>query len=234
MAGGERFIHHLITPLGMNEKKSILEYGARIGSVTRAVAHDTGAWVSGFEPNPLLAEAAEQLSAAAGLAKKASVESIPLEKSDIREGSRDVALSFEALYTVEDKESPLKAMTRMLKPRGQLLITDFVRAIDQESSPDIEIWSAYEREPLHLVPVDWYTEYMKSLGLDIRVVEDMSPQYCDEIVHTLNAFRLSMDAKPVSDAFKPWVLWEVEYWAQRMAVLQSGDVALYRIHAILK
>ncbi len=234
MAGGEAFIHRLITPLGMNEKMSILEYGSRIGSVTRAVAQDTGAWVNGFEADALLAETAAELSTAAGLAKKATVAAMSLEKSDMREHSCDSALSFEALYSVEDKEGAFNTIKRLLKPRGQLLITDFARAIDQDSSPDIEIWSAYERQPVDLRHAAWYSEYLESIGFDVRIAEDMTPQYCHEIVSSLHAFQLSMNEAPVSDAFKPWVLAEVEYWAQRMAALQSGDIALYRIHAMVK
>ncbi|MDP6709604.1 MAG: methyltransferase domain-containing protein, partial [Alphaproteobacteria bacterium] len=181
-----------------------------IGSATRVVARETGAWVYGFEPDAMLVEAADRISTQAGLAKKAAVESTLFEKSDIRDASRDAVLSFEALYTVEDKEALLATIKRFLKPRGQLLITDFARAIEQESSPDIEIWSAYERQPVHLAAADWYASHLGSLGFDVRVVEDMSAAYCREIVQTLYAFSNSMTDAPVSEAFKPWILWEVE------------------------
>ena len=232
--GGVANIDKLIAPLGMNEKMSIIECGARIGAVSRRIAESTGAWVTGFEQNPVLVAEAVRLAKTAGLAKKAAIDTVDMDESDIRDNSRDVALAIDSLFIVEDKAALLHSVARMLKSGGQFLLTDFVRAIPQDTSPDIEIWAAYETDPPHVVEIKWLTGQMEALGFDIRVVEDSSKSYCQLVMTALQRFSASIAAEPVAENFKPWIMSEVEIWAQRLAALQGADVAHYRIHAILK
>ncbi len=232
--GGEAYIQRLLAPLGLNETKSVADYGSKLGAVARICTSTTGAWVNGFEPHPVLADEAVRLSTAAGLAKRAVIESTPIEKTTLRDKSCDVVLSCEALHATADKDLVLAKIRRLLKRHGQILITDFVRTTQAESSPDIEIWSAYEINQPVLDTVEDLTGRLEKLGIDVRVSEDMSAIYCQEIAMSLREFSSTMNSDPVPEDLKPWVLWEVDYWARRAEILQGGDIAIYRIHGISK
>ena len=54
---------------GLNEKMTVLDIGARLGTTARLIAKETGAWVDGIEQNDALVEEAARLSAMEGLAK---------------------------------------------------------------------------------------------------------------------------------------------------------------------
>src|SRR3546814_8628279 len=62
----------------------------------------------------------------AGLAKRAPIHYFDMDRYEFRENSTDCVISKEALFTVEDKDRLLKEIIRMIRPRGQLLLTDYV------------------------------------------------------------------------------------------------------------
>lgn len=230
--GGEEYLAEVIKPLGLNSTMSVVEYGARLGSLSRVIATETGAWVDTLEREVALAEAAQELAKAAGLAKKAVVNTVPLEDADIRRGSRDAVISLETLYLEHDKKRLLLAVRNVLKPDGQLLLTDFVRKIEETVSPDIEVWAGFENIDPMLLTVAEQRKLLEESGFEVRVAEDISKDYSLRVASALVEFMNALSVNKPTQGMKAALLQEVELWARRVSILEGGDIALYRIYAV--
>src|SRR3546814_13554091 len=96
----------------------------------------------------------------------------------ISDWSSDVCssdLAKESLFTVEDKERLLKEIIRMIRPRGQLLFTDYVLA---EKADERAVYTWAEDEPKR--PYPWtmrdYEDMLTDARLDIRIKEDITDE----------------------------------------------------------
>ncbi|MDP6475490.1 MAG: methyltransferase domain-containing protein [Alphaproteobacteria bacterium] len=117
--GGDDEVEALIRPLNLDSSMTIVDFGAALGGTTRALHKETGAWVSGFEASPLLAEAGAELSQIAGLQKKASVEPMELKKLDLRESSFNAVFSKEVIFAMDEKENIFKKFYDCLSVRPE-------------------------------------------------------------------------------------------------------------------
>src|SRR3546814_18711553 len=109
-----------------------------------------------------------ELSTMAGLAKRAPIHYFDMDRYEFRENSTDCVISKESLFTVEDKERLLKEIIRMIRPRGQLLFTDYVLA---EKADERAVYTWAEDEPKR--PYPWtkrdYEDMLTEARLDIRI-----------------------------------------------------------------
>src|SRR5262249_22603785 len=125
--GGTGFILKMVNPFALNPSMTVMDFGAGLGGGTRAVSDEFKIWVTGFEADSLLAEAAQELSTRKG-AKKAEVKAYRAPEFQAKPASYDCIFSHASLYLLEEKSKLLGLFERTLKSRGQIAITDFVRA----------------------------------------------------------------------------------------------------------
>ncbi|MBT5676336.1 MAG: methyltransferase domain-containing protein [Rhodospirillaceae bacterium] len=229
--GGDVQVQDLIKPLGLDSSMMIVDIGAGLGGTTRALHGETGAWVSGFEVSPLLSDAAMELSRIAGLTRKATVETFETENLPLRENGYNAVFSKEALFTMDNKEAVFQSIYNCLRVDGQLLITDYLATKPEATGGTIDEW--VEQEPIR--PNLWSLEQTRSfiadLGFEVRITEDITPALRGQILRGLGAFTSELDPKVKKPrGWNPAILAEVEMWANRVKVLESGDVAAFRIY----
>jgi len=229
--GGDSYIETLIRPLGLDSSMMIVDIGAGLGGSTRALHAETGAWVSGFEVSPLLSEAAMELSRIGGLTRKATIETFDTENISLRKSGFNAVFSKDALFTMENKEDIFEAMYNCLRVDGQLLITDYLATSPKASGEAIEQWVAQEPIRPNLWSLEQTRGFISDLGFEVRITEDITPTVRRQILAGLGAFTSKMDPKVRTPrGWGPAVLAEVEMWANRIKVLESGDVAVFRIY----
>lgn len=229
--GGERFARNEIKVLALNETMSVVEHGPQLGLFARTIARDTGAWVDGFEPDPILASEAALLSQRQGLAKKAAIRHGTILDGDLRGGMRDAVIAVEALHRSKERARQLEAISSMLKPGGQLLIIDFLRKIEAPTSPAIDLWARYEPEAPDVPRAETLQKALRKLGFTVRMTFELSDEYARHITFRLQTLARRLVKQPGEPAARTELLREVRYWGQRLAVLQSGDVGLFRVLA---
>ena len=230
-------IMRMIQPLGLNEKHTVVEIGAGLGGLARLVAKETKAYVFGFEADQDLVREGNDLSAKAGLTKKAQLKCMPPGEFEARPKSVDAIVAKESLLSVPNKSEVFAAMRKALKAGGQLTITDFMLATDSVS-PAVEQW--LDSEPVRpdlKTAADTRAE-LESLGLEVRVLEDISDEFSasTRAAFATMAHQLRLDAAEhgeVNEDRQNWVLSEGGLWLRRLAALASGEVRLYRIYARL-
>ncbi|ACI99544.1 SAM-dependent methyltransferase [Rhodospirillum centenum] len=228
--GGLEHISTLIKPLGLNPAMSVLDIGAGLGGSTRTMAQQCGAWVTGLEHDPVLAEKAKQLSQKAGLAKQAPVEFFDPENF-VWTKRVDAIFSKETFFTIQNKDALIDTMELALKPRGQFLFTDYVQDRVTPRGRDYEAWMKHEPVEPHPWTVDQYVGAMQQRNLDIRITEDISDMHRGLVLTAIQDLVRHLETVSMDHDTKLAVVDEVEMWARRLAAL-AGGLRCYRFYAM--
>lgn len=220
----------LVKPVGLDESMSVLEVGSGLGGSARLIAQEFGSWVTALEPNPALADAAAALSEMHGMARKAAVSVCDIENLEIKRAGYDCILARQALFGVENKLGALSAMASGLKAKGQLIVTDFVRGDNPGRA--FEMWRNAEANKAELWGAEDYAETLKDLGLDLRVSADVTEDYRSALIEGWSAYMADVGKQTLDAAQAQIVKEEAEHWGLRKAALDSGELKLYRFHAL--
>lgn len=227
--GGAEHISYLVKPMGLNPAMSALDLSAGLGGATRVMAQESGCWVTGLEASPLLAKEGMERSHMAGLDKRAPVETYDPERFS-HSKRVDAILYKEALFTVRDKDQLFDGMEAALKPRGHLLLTDYILG-PKPNRGVVAGWA--DKEPLE--PNLWSLEQMQNAfaqrNLDLRIHEDITDTHRHLILAALQEFTHVLEQYALAQETKLAVMDEIELWARRVAALDNG-LRCYRFYAL--
>lgn len=227
--GGEYLNKMMVAPLGLQADHSVLDLAAGLGNFARLLAHKFNLYVTGMEADPQLAAAGMALSTHQGKAKHASVAPYDLV-SFTAEKHYDVVIARELFFRVPDKKAFFTQLAKSLKPKGQVVFTDYVvEPTDRNQTPILE-WLGFEAGAAPLA-MEELKEALKAAGLDVRVMDDQTPFIHQEIVHALAKFAQFLRSHQPDEATRVLVKGEIELWARREAAIANG-LKLVRCHAI--
>jgi SAM-dependent methyltransferase len=231
--GGAEETLTLAKPLGLNESHSVLNLGAGLGGATRALAAASGAWITGYEPDPDLAEAAQALSEKHKLEKKAEIRHLDLADPQIRKGYYHHALALEALWRIPDKAPVVAALVGGVKPQGQVVLTDLALGAPSPSAERaFHAWAQLEGVSPCLTGEKALTGLLAKAGLDIRICEDITPRHISQTVSAWAAFVEELKRDRPTRPFALQVVAEAERCMRRIDLLRTGRMRLLRWHAI--
>jgi len=230
--GGAAAILTLVKPFALDPSMTVMDFGAGLGGGTRAVSEEFGVWVNGFEPDPIMAAGGQELSVKKG-AKKADIKPCTPQDFQPKAATYDCIYSSEALYTVPEKEKLLGTFERALKARGQIALTDFVRAPGTKADdPRLADFTTRGGEAGHFWLGDEYLAKMKALKFDVRVDEDLTAGYRTSVIEAWVNFTQDSSASGPARAYPDELVAEVTLWTKRLAALDSGALQLRRYYAI--
>ena len=232
--GGAEYILTMVKFFGLDPSKSVLDLGAGLGGASRLMSEKFGVWVSGLEASEELAEAGMALSVKAGMGKKAAISHFDPEEFEQKPKSIDCVFSKEFFFTIPDKTAFLHTVESIMKSRGQLLFTDYVVAASAERSDAFDKWSEFEQIKPHVWSVQDYKEALQTLHLDIRVAEDITDQYHATVTQAWASYIKELQSRGVVPENAEVLVDEVELWARRVQAIESGNLQVYRIHALKK
>ena len=224
-------IDNMLKPLGLNEKMSVLELGAGLGGGARLMAKNYGAWVNALERDPGLAAAGNALSTKHGLARKAPVTLTDYMNLSVREKTIDAVLARAALSTVEDKEALISKLVGLFKPGGQLLIADMALGDGADANdPELVSWQVDEPTPCHLWDAARIRATVERKGIEVRIMEDTTAGFRHQALSGFADSAALLADKSIDPTLKGWILWETEMWARRLALMEKGLLAVYRLY----
>lgn len=230
--GDASYVLGLVKPFALNPAMSVLDVSAGLGGTARAIAEAFDTYITGLERDPELARLGMQMSTTAGLQKRAPVSPIDPETFELRAGAFDCILGRGATYMVQDKERFLRVLGLGIKPRGQLLLADFVVDPALQDRPEFATWSALQPYPPRPWTVQQYTDCLKSLGFDLRIAEDISEAYKMQIVLGWDRLVRKVKLKALPRLHKLQVVDEAERWVKTIAAVEAGVVKPYRFYAL--
>lgn len=228
--GGAEHIPYLVKPLGLNPAMSVLDLSAGLGGTSRTMAGKFGCWVTGLEASELMAKEGMVRSFKLGLEKKAPVELYNPEKFTYPKRV-DAIVYKEGMFAVRDKEQMFDGMELVLKPRGHLLITDYVAEPDMLEIKAIKHWCDKEPMEPHLWPKDRMAAAFAQRNLDLRITEDITDTHRGLILHAIQGLVAHLEKHTLDHDTKVAVMEEVEMWARRVAAIEAG-MRVFRFYAI--
>src|SRR6185369_12218680 len=164
--GTNEFYLSLTRSLQLNEQKNLVDLNAGLGGAARLIATEFKTYVTGFERDAVLAEEGMKISTGAGQGKRATVSVYDPKNFDYGKKA-DAVLACDFLYSIEDKDKMLTNISKWLKPRGHLVMTDFV-CDPSISNAAIERWIAKEPYGAHPVSNDEMLKLFSKHGFDLR------------------------------------------------------------------
>ncbi len=229
--GGRDFVLAMIASLGIDKKMSLLEIGAGLGGSTRIIAKETGAWITGLEPDAAMAKAGMELSARGKLKKRAPIEPCDLAEIELEAVTYPVVFSLETFFKVPDKAEFYAKVYRSLKPEGQLLFTDLMVPEPNPQSETYEKWGTKERVAPHPWTVEETRSSLEYHGFDVRITEDITAEYSRMALQALSEFAGELKLGRIDKPMAAAVLDEVERWSHRLALFEAGELSVYRVYA---
>lgn len=176
--GGADLTRRLADVVGLAAGQEVVDVASGPGSTALLLAREYSAAVVGVDLGAVSVEAAETRAGDAGVAGTGpglvrflvgDAERLPLPDASV-----DVVVSECALCTFPDKAAAAKEMARVLRPGGQVAITDVVvdpDKLDPELA-DLAGWIACLADAR---PTEGYRQILANAGLDTTVVERHDP-----------------------------------------------------------
>lgn len=228
--GGDEAIDALIKPLGLNQEMSVLDLGAGLGELARRVVDEYKCYVTGFEMDQTLATRGMVMSIASGKSKKATVTFYdPAVYTAARK--HDCIIARDVFYRVIGKEKFFQAINSSLKNGGgQIVFTDYVLDPAIRERPEIVRWLARERSVATMTQLE-LIKVWKGMGYDLRIAEDQTAAYRDQIVVGLAQLAAFMHWNIPDHETKPQIIAEIDLWSRRLAAFHAG-LKYYRFYGI--
>jgi len=229
--GGEEFITQFVKPLGLNEAMSVLDLTAGLGGIARSITRNTGAWVTGLEVDPGLAEVGMEMSRYVELHKRASVTLYDPEDFSL-DKRFDAVIAREGFFMVKRKNELLSTIAKSMKSRAHFTFTDYVFRHSAGKGEEIVDWREKEPRPPHPWTIAQYIERMKQLKMDIRITEDITDKMRAMILTSFETLPERLPKYKADEATQNLVVEELEVWKNRLHILETGDVRVYRFHVL--
>lgn len=233
--GGARYCADLLKPTAIDSSKAALDLSAGLGGGVRYLAKHSGLWVTGMEPDTELAQRAQELSCAHGMARRSPITAYDPEVLRLPKRKYYAILARGRLYRVRAKTDALKAIRDALKPQGHLILADF--ALARESSAEakaVAAWAALEPERPPLWTMEQYCQALRGAGMDLRVFEADSEHYRSLVLRGWARLVQGLKREELTRPFVDNMMREAEYWVCLARALESGELVYLRAHCMRK
>lgn len=233
MPGGDDYILDQFRVFSPNSAMSMLQVGAGLGGDGRSLALNFGTWVTCIESSKPLIELGMKESYKHGMEKKAPLVHFDPAKMKVRPNAFDVVFSRLGLHTMADKQKTIEQMASGVKPSGHLLLFEMVPG-EKADAAALESWARNEPKQPHLISGPKMAELIREQDLDLRVVQDVSPEYRRMVMMGFAKMMASLKKKDLKEdkALAKALMREAEMWMRRMALMDTGVLRIVRFHAL--
>ncbi len=218
----------LVNAFGLDSSTNMLEIGSGVGGGTRAIASQFGAYVTGFDIEPELGATATVQAEVHSLDRKAAVHPLDPDNAEFKPEFYTGALIHDTLYRVPNKKAFLEKVVGAIKPSGHLVIVDLFFADDADTT-EMDRWRDGERSEAYGWQIEEAQDVLYKLSIDVRVTADESDAYSAKILETWKSFVGHVDDNPLPEELVLPMIDEAEFWARRVAAIQSGNLKLWRM-----
>lgn len=229
--GGTGYLLELVNSLDLDSTKSVVEFGIGLGAGSRAIHRTFGAQVTGYEVAPDLARAARQLSVLARLEK--SVDCLGYHPQDfaLHPASHDCILSTETIYRIERKEDLLIKLELGLKPRGRIVMTDFVLC-GENAANDTRL-KALAPGAAAFWPAARYARFFRERNFDLQASDDVTAAYRKLVIEGCKRLAEGGPERIANaKAYPEATLAFLDVYARRVAALDVGLLKVMRFLAV--
>lgn len=206
----ERLTEIMIRKLDVGPGDVVLDLGCGMGKPAIRLARATGARVIGISVSANDVEKASDLAQSEGLSHLVSFQFADAMNLPFPAESFDAALALESLQHMPDRRLALRQITRVLRPGGQLVLSDFFQRfpVSAESWPVLD--HLLETWKMSALPdLDDYPHLVRAAGLETRELINVSEHTQYSFARLAEVFRqagqeLSPRTEPLNNAMGSW------------------------------
>ena len=221
----------LTKPLGINKKLSVAELGSGLGGFAHWVSKEYDAYVTGYDPDQILQDAAIEMTTMAGLNRKINFFHCDFENFNPKQRSADIVYSSEALFPVKSKAQCFSAIHKMLKPNGQFMMSDYMLEGSGGNAPGMKDWIAAEPLTPYLIDVQETRTLLTNAGFEVSIAENVTPEYKSNVLRAFADYATRTSNGEKSGHLHDWILKEGELWMRRIKMIDAGHLKVFRIYA---
>ncbi|MEQ8443242.1 MAG: hypothetical protein RIM33_13575 [Alphaproteobacteria bacterium] len=230
--GGAAYTSWLMKPMSLTSEMSAADLSAGLGGGTRRAAKDLSCYIDGFEPDLDLAMLGHGLSKKHGMERRVPIITYDPDKMNLPEQRYHGILCRERLFRMPNKPKALQAIYSGLKPRGHLIITDFVLGENAElDDREIAAWVAKEPGAKHLWTEAQYRKTIVGMGMDLRVDQDETDMFRSKLLQAWAQLVAGLSRSDLTRDFVNVMMREAEYWLLLVRALESKKLRYFRFHA---
>ena len=231
--GGAQYTLELVRPFNLLPEMTVLDLATGLGAGTRAISEQYGVWIAAMDGDANLTdEAADYLNRKG--ASKVDVSCYDPAAIDLPTAKYDCILVREQLCFLRDREQALAAISKALKPGGQIILTDYVAAKPPDDAPKLAEWSAKHGLAAPLWSAKAYRNQLTELGLDVRIFQDDSADIHKLILAGWAQFVDGLSRAQLNRTFVDTMILEAETWLSTVRAIEAQELRYLRVHVLAK
>ena len=216
--GGAEEFKRLAAPLELSPAHSLIVLGDGAAGAARVLAADLGAWVSAYESDKVLHDAAEdwRKRGGAALAKRATVAVWDKARAVFPARGFHHAMLLDGLSSTsgapEQTALVLSGLARAVKAGGQIVVVQTVEGPEDDAAIVVALEQA---------------------GCDVRVVEDESARHARLVLHAWKLLLRRLRESRPTPAEAAALVQEAAIWLIRLRGVREGRIRVMRWGAIV-
>ena len=221
--GGTDEINRIIKGIDVSNK-TILDIGCGCGGAAIHFIKNHGAkMVIGIDTESLVIKRAKELAKKYNLSNRVKFRCVESGSLDILDESVDIVFSKEVFLHIANKDDLIKDIYRVLKPRGLVVASDWMRIDDNPPSQKMQEYIAAEGLDMFMCSLKRYEKILKNTGFTDIIVEDRHAWYLDKAQQELADIQGPLN-KQVIDAIGPEETFgAIDIWKKLIGVLKTGE-----------
>ncbi len=228
--GGSDFTLHLLKPCALGPEHTVLDLTTGLAGSAQATSDKFGIWVDATEPDADLAQAAQQRCEQKGIGK-VKVSGIDPSNLALRKSRYDCIFVRERFHSFEDKRGALEAIREALKPKGQLILTDFVKTKD-DLGPATKKWQSLTKDTSEFLAAEDYRGLLGRMKFDVMIFEVDPTDFRCRILDGWTDFVDQLQKDELTREFVDVLMVEAEKWLALTRALDAGEINYLRVHAM--
>ena len=221
--GGSAEVARLIADADLRGA-SVLDIGCGAGGVDIALVreHQAG-YVTGIDVEDTVLASARALIAREGLAARIGVAKVAPGPLPLPPATFDVVLSKDSIVHIADKHALMREVSRVLKPGGRFIASDWLISHDGEPSPQMAAYIAAEGLNFGMASPARYEDAMRSAGFRDVSTTSRNAWYRAAAQQELQRLRGPVGAAAARIVGQDFVDQNIAIWLRMIPVLESGE-----------
>ena len=222
--GGFEEIDLMLGDIEISEK-NVLDIGCGCGGGAFHLARNYSAKsVIGIDVEPRVIKRANELAQKNCLTERTNFQVVKPGPLIFTENQFDIVFSKDAFLHIADKEELAVGVSRIIRPGGRLVASDWMRSNDAPLSDEMTEYIAAEGMEMHMCSLNRYCEALVSAGFVDIEVKDRNQWYYELAKREVAAMSEAPLRKQIVECIgKLEADNTIEIWNKMIRVLKSGE-----------